>query len=79
MYIDADKMTNIIHGYYVGYRIEDMIYDIKKNAYVDVKLNPIERNELEKAMLGRGVDYETIQLILRDFDARIEHLENLKF
>ena len=37
-------------------------------------LNPFERNELEKAMFGRGVDYETIQLILRDFDARIEHL-----
>lgn len=40
-------------------------------------LNPFERNELEKAMLGRGVDYKTIQLILMDFDARIEHLENL--
>ena len=37
-------------------------------------LNPLERNELEKAMLGRGVDYETIQLILKDFDIRIEHL-----
>lgn len=37
-------------------------------------LNPLERNELEKAMLGRGVDYEIIQLILRDFDIRIKHL-----
>ena len=41
-------------------------------------LNPLERNELEKAMLGRGVDYETIQLILRDFDYRVEHLLNPK-
>lgn len=37
-------------------------------------LKPLERNELEKAMLGRGVDYETVQLILRDFDSRVEHL-----
>lgn len=40
-------------------------------------LNPLERNELEKAMLGRGVDYETIQLIIRDFDIRVEHLYSL--
>lgn len=36
--------------------------------------NPLELLELEKAMLGRGVDYETIQLILSDFDIRIRHL-----
>ena len=77
MYIDADKMVDIIHSFYVGYRIEDMIYYIKKNASVNVKLNPLERNELEKAMLGRGVDYETIQLIMKDFDYRIEHLNNI--
>lgn len=41
--------------------------------------NPLERNELEKAMLGRGVDYETIQLILRDFDIRIEHLYSVVY
>lgn len=40
-------------------------------------LNPLERNELEKAMLGRGVDYETIQLIIKDFDARTEHMYSL--
>mgnify|MGYP003301434692 CR=1 FL=1 len=40
-------------------------------------LNPLERNELEKAMVGRGIDYETIQLILRDFDIRIEYLKDL--
>ena len=40
-------------------------------------LGPIERNELEKAMMGRGIDYNTIQLILRDFDARIEHLNSM--
>lgn len=40
-------------------------------------LNPLERNELVKAMLGRGVDYETIELILRDFDDRIEHLYSI--
>ena len=40
-------------------------------------LNPLERNELEKAMLGRGVDYETIQLVLGDFDIRVEHLYSL--
>ena len=37
-------------------------------------LNPLERLELEKAMLGRGVNYETIQLILSDFDIRIRYL-----
>ncbi|MBP3677543.1 MAG: hypothetical protein J6I97_04270 [Agathobacter sp.] len=44
---------------------------------MDKILNPLERNELEKAMLGRGVDYETIQLILEDFDKRIEHLYSM--
>lgn len=44
---------------------------------MDKCLNPLERNELEKAMLGRGVDYETIQLILRDFDVRIKHLYSM--
>ena len=39
-----------------------------------VGLNPLARLELEKAMLGRGVDYETIQLILLDFDIRIRYL-----
>jgi hypothetical protein len=41
---------------------------------MSIQLNPIERNELEKAMLGRGVDYETAQLILADFDARVKNL-----
>ena len=41
---------------------------------MSVQLNPLERNELEKAMLGRGVDYETAQLILTDFDARVKNL-----
>lgn len=40
-------------------------------------LNPFERNELEKAMFGRGVDYETIQMILNDFNIRIEHLHTI--
>ena len=44
---------------------------------MSICINPLERNELEKAMLGRGIDYETIQLILKDFDARIMYLENL--
>ena len=44
---------------------------------MSICLNHLERNELEKAMLGRGVDYETIQLILKDFDARIMHLHPL--
>lgn len=43
----------------------------------DKPLHPLERNELEKAMLGRGINYETIQLILSDFDARIEHMRKL--
>lgn len=34
----------------------------------------LELLELEKAMLGRGVDYGTIQLILSDFDIGIRHL-----
>ena len=40
-------------------------------------LNPLERCELEKAMLGRGVDYNTAQLIINDFDARMQHLDSL--
>lgn len=40
-------------------------------------LNPLERNELEKAIVGRGVSYATMQLIMRDFDTRIRHLEKL--
>lgn len=40
-------------------------------------LNPLERCELEKSMLGRGVDYNTVQLIIQDFDARIQHLDQL--
>lgn len=40
-------------------------------------MRPIERNELEKAMLCRGVDYDTIQLIIRDFDIRVERLYSL--
>ena len=42
MYIDADKMVDIIHSFYVGYRIEDMIYCIKKNASVDIECNKAE-------------------------------------
>lgn len=37
-------------------------------------INPLERNELEKAMLCHGIDYKTIQSIMRDFDSRVEHL-----
>ena len=33
-------------------------------------LNPLEINELQKAMMLRGVDYETSELIIRDFRAR---------
>lgn len=40
-------------------------------------LNPLERCELEKAMLGRGVDYDTAQLIIKDFDARMKHLDSI--
>ena len=42
-------------------------------------LDPLDRNELVKAMLGRGVDYETIQLILNDFDLRVEHLRSVVY
>jgi hypothetical protein len=31
----------------------------------------LERLELEKAMMGRGVDYETAELILDDFQKRM--------
>lgn len=41
------------------------------------RINPLERNELEKAMLGRGIDYETIQLIMRDYDIRVENLYSM--
>lgn len=53
-------------------RAADTIEELEKKC-----LNPLERNELEKAMLGRGVDYETIQLILSDFDIRIKHLHSV--
>lgn len=31
-----------------------------------------EKNELEKAMLGRGISYEVIQMVMKDFTARME-------
>ena len=33
-------------------------------------MNPLEINELQKAMILRGVDYETSELIIHDFRAR---------
>jgi hypothetical protein len=34
-------------------------------------MTSLERNELEKSMLGRGIKYEIIQLIMSDFTKRI--------
>ena len=39
-------------------------------------IDPLARCELEKAILGRGVPYQTMQLILSDFDARIDYLHS---
>lgn len=40
----------------------------------NVVLGPFERNELIKSMMGRGVDYETAELILQDFYARTQYM-----
>lgn len=40
----------------------------------NVILNPLERNELIKAMMGRGIDYETAEAVLRDFDVRTQYM-----
>ena len=45
--------------------------EVSKRLY---SLDPFHRNELEKAMLGRGIDYDTIQLIINDFENRLKHL-----
>lgn len=37
-------------------------------------LNPLEHNELQKAMILRGVDYETSELIIHDFRVRCVEL-----
>ena len=34
-------------------------------------LNWLERLELTKAIMGRGIDYETAELILNDFQKRM--------
>lgn len=34
----------------------------------------MKRNELKKAMSMRGIDYETIKLILKDFDERVKSI-----
>ena len=37
-------------------------------------MNPLEINELQKAMICRGVDYETSEQIIQDFRWRCENL-----
>lgn len=37
-------------------------------------IDALERNELEKAIVGRGVDYDTAQKIVDDYDKRLQHL-----
>ena len=72
-------ITGCIHpaGTIKIYSYED---DSNKMANQDYKpLDPLARNELEKAMLGRGVDCETIQLILKDFDVRVKHLYSVVY
>lgn len=63
--------------------IESLLLDDENKKYelvywsdngTNICLTPLERNELEKAMFGRGLNYETIQLILNDFGARINRL-----
>ena len=39
-----------------------------------IEFDPLEILELEKAMLGRGIDYETAQLVLSDFYNRVKYL-----
>lgn len=37
-------------------------------------LNPLEHNELQKAMILRDVDYETSELIIHDFRVRCKEI-----
>lgn len=42
-------------------------------------LDPLEQLELEKAMMGRGIDYQTVQQILLDFNARLDYLHDFVY
>ena len=35
-YIESAKMADVVHRYFVGYKVEDMIRDIRKEAIADV-------------------------------------------
>ena len=42
-------------------------------------MNCVERLEMQKAMIGRGISYETSELILQDFDCRMNRFSHTKF
>ena len=44
----------------------------EQNEQKEQTLTWLERLELEKAMMGRGVDYETAEQILIDFQKRMD-------
>ena len=64
----CDEHTEFIckNNYYCKYMPE------QNNENNKSYLNWLERLELTKAIMGRGIDYETAELILNDFQKRID-------
>ena len=63
----CDEQTEFIckHNDYCKYMLE------QNNESNKSCLNWLERLELTKAIMGRGIDYETAELILNDFQKRM--------
>ena len=58
---EAYRALEILHSWYNGQNDEEK-----------QSLTWLERLELEKAMMGRGIDYETAEQILSDFQKRMD-------
>ena len=56
-------------------RSADLSWSIENKQY----LTWLERLELEKAMIGRGIDYETAEQILIDFQKRMDRFGKIQF
>lgn len=58
--------------------IKDFFWAAERNKCIGLDisgLNALERNELEKAMVGRGIDAETAWQIIWDYEERIDSLK----
>jgi hypothetical protein len=58
--------------------INNQAVKVWDESWVTMKgLNPYQKNELEKAMSSRGIDYDTIQLITSDFEGKMDNLQSV--